>query len=246
MLGLALDSAGGMASAALWRDRAGSEDSSANQAFDMLAYRELPPESGKADQLILVVEQLLQSRSLSYGDLDVIAVNRGPGSFTGIRSAVALCRGLALATQRPVIGVTTHEALALSLVGDDVIGLSRPRPLMIAEDARRSQVYVQSFDVDLQPLGDVRACSPEIAAEELGFGPWDLGGSGAALVREHLDDHSVVTIVDEIGLDARAVALAASTRLIAGEKPMPGFDLLPLYIRAPDAVRPKPLVGELI
>lgn len=251
MLGLALDSAGQLASAALWTDGAGGGDNpdrgGAISSFALLGYQALPPEAGKADQLILVVEQLLENSGSSYQDLDVIAVNRGPGSFTGIRSAVALGRGLALATQRPVIGLTTHEAIAANIGPDDVVDPTdrRSRRLMIAEDARRGQVYRQCFDTDLRPLDDLSAEAPDVTAQMLTRGRWQLGGSGASLVRENLDDIVDVTMVDDACLDAKGVAIAANARLVLGETPISGFDLQPLYIRPPDAVRPKPLVSRL-
>lgn len=247
MLGLALDSAGYQASAALWADRAGDEDGETITPFTLLGYLELSPENGKADQLILVVEQLLEACASSYRDLDVIAVNRGPGSFTGIRSAVALGRGLALASKLPVIGVTSHEALAARLHHDEVDDPDhhRSRSLMIAEDARRGQVYCQSFDTDLRPESELRAEAPDVLAKELACGRWRLLGSGAPLVRACADAAADVVMADDIRLDASGVAIAASARLVAGEMPTAGFDLLPLYVRPPDAVRPKPLVSPV-
>lgn len=236
MLGLALDSAGQQASAAIWTG-------AASTSFALLDDRELPPDEGKADQLILVVEQLLETTGLKYQDLDVIAVNRGPGSFTGIRSAVALGRGLALATGCPVIGVTTHEALAATFGPVDDASLRRRPRRLIVQDARRGQVYSQCFDANLKPIDELRVETPEVAAECLRDGQWLLFGSGASLVQECLDDAADVTSVDDACLDARAVAMAAAARLSGGEAPIPGFDLTPLYIRPPDAVRPKPLVS---
>ncbi len=251
MLGLALDSAGPLASAALWsdeaEDRAKRGAGEKSDACTLVAYRELPPEAGKADQLILVVEQLLEASGSSYRDLDVIAVNRGPGSFTGIRSAVALGRGLALATGRPAIGVTSHEALAASMdfdLGADKAD-QQPRSLMIVEDARRGQVYCQSFDSALTPLDAPRAETPEAVARKLACGHWHLAGSGAPLVGTWLNDTADVTLIDKASLDAKGVVRAAAARLAVGEKPLAGFDLMPLYVRPPDAIRPKPLVSPI-
>lgn len=84
MLGLALDSSAKTASAALC---------ATSTSLTLLGCLALPPERGKADQLILVVEKLLDDADVGYRDLEFIAVNRGPGSFTGIRSAVALGEG---------------------------------------------------------------------------------------------------------------------------------------------------------
>ncbi len=247
MLGLALDCAGLQASAALWSD--GPEDplergvERGGEVFSLIAFQALASGAGKADQLILVVEQLLETSLFSYQDLDIIAVNRGPGSFTGIRSAVALGRGLALATGLPAIGITTHEALAAGMGSDrGSTAAQEPSCLMIVEDARRGQVYCQSFGPDLQPLDDPGAEAPEDVARKLAHGRWRLAGSGGSLVLPWLDSTADVTLIEEVSLDARAVARSAADRLAAGEKPIAGFDLLPLYIRPPDAVRPKPLV----
>lgn len=259
MLGLALDSAGGFASTALWTDETGRTDAAgrtrepdqcdAATPFTLLGYRALLPKTGKADQLILVVEQLLGETGRGYLDLDVIAVNRGPGSFTGIRSAVALGRGLALAAKRPVLGVTTHEARAANIGRDEVIGSDdQPESLMIVEDARRGEVYRQDFGVDGRPSGAIAAESPDQAAKALTSGRWCLAGSGAALVLDGLNadqDGIGLRVAGDAGLDARDVALAAHIRLASGEAPIPGFDLRPLYIRPPDAALPKPLVTPI-
>ena len=254
MLGLALDSAGLIATAALWAGDAvtagGDEETVPNRSssakarpsFQLLAHHTLPPETGKADQLITVVEALLGETGRRYQDLDVIAVNRGPGSFTGIRSAVALGRGLALATGCPVIGVTSHETIAASIGANaSAVQGEPPRRLMVAEDARRGQVYRQAFDQELSPLGGIVAEAPEEAASALAAGRWLLAGSGADLVEEALSGAEVM-VKDHI-LDAGIVALAAERRLARGDQSIAGFDLAPLYIRPPDAIRPKPLIS---
>lgn len=251
MLGLALDSAGSLASAALWRGKVEGETEPKHlpetSSPEILGYKELSPEIGKADQLILVVEQLLLAVDLAYQDLDVIAVNCGPGSFTGIRSAVALARGLALATGRPTIGVTSQEALAARIGVDEppLAQEDQQRSLMIAEDARRGQVYCQSFRPDLKPHTDPRAEAPETVASLLSSGRWRLAGSGVASVQGNLNDTADVTIVQGTSLSAEGVAIAAFRRLMSGEAPNAGFDLVPLYIRGPDAIKPKPLVSPV-
>ncbi|MGI9435214.1 MAG: tRNA (adenosine(37)-N6)-threonylcarbamoyltransferase complex dimerization subunit type 1 TsaB [Geminicoccaceae bacterium] len=232
-LGLALESAGELASAALWRHQAGPF------SFDVLAHAALAPGRGKADQLILVVEDLLDECHLAYRDLDVIAVNRGPGSFTGVRSAVALARGLALAAKCPVIGVTSHEVIALA-AGPDVDGR---RSLMVAENARRGEVYRQCFDAKLRPLDAIRAEKPDVAMTVLGEGRWRLVGTGAFMIDEASDEQADAEVIATGTSDARGVAAAAARRLAAGEAPIPGVQLQPLYIRPPDAAPPTPLVA---
>ncbi|MGI9489017.1 MAG: tRNA (adenosine(37)-N6)-threonylcarbamoyltransferase complex dimerization subunit type 1 TsaB [Geminicoccaceae bacterium] len=252
MLGLAIDSANQTATAALWRDaRPGPNvdpksdaDCGAGADFGapaVLASEALPPETVKADQLILVIERLLREQGLGYQDLDMIAVNRGPGSFTGIRSAVALVRGLALAAGLPVLGVTSHEAIAAGLGHDPVSGKT-----MIVLDARRGEVYAQAFAADGHPRGEIEAKAPALVAAALSEGRWRLAGSGAALVAAQLADDRDVEIIETPPVDAGMVMLAAAGRLSAGETPAPGFALKPLYVRAPDAVPPTPLISKSI
>ncbi|MEM8949860.1 MAG: tRNA (adenosine(37)-N6)-threonylcarbamoyltransferase complex dimerization subunit type 1 TsaB [Pseudomonadota bacterium] len=237
MLGLAIDTADRTASAALWRLDDGLDRDGESKRPEILAIDSLPPEMGKADQLILVVERLLSEQALDYPDLEVITVNRGPGSFTGIRSGVALTRGLALAAGLPVFGVTSHEALLADLEP------SRGRSTMIALDARRGEVYVQAFAPDGQPLGEIEVKAPALAADDLKSGAWRLAGSGTALISESLSNDADVDVIATEPVDAGKVIRAVTARLSAGETPASGFTLQPLYVRAPDAVPPTPLIA---
>ena len=232
MLGLAIESANREASAALWRW------DNARRSLNIVDQGKLPPENGKADQLITIVEEILSRQDLEYRDLDLLAVNRGPGSFTGIRSAVALVRGLALATGLPVHGITSHEALAAELGGDDDGGSS-----LIALDARRGEVYVQVFGEDGRPKSDIEGKAPAIVATELGAGRWRLAGSGARLILDHCADRTDIRVIEMPPLDACMVARASAARQMANQTAVSGFELRPLYVRAPDAVPPTPLVG---
>ncbi|WP_128513999.1 tRNA (adenosine(37)-N6)-threonylcarbamoyltransferase complex dimerization subunit type 1 TsaB [Tabrizicola thermarum] len=94
-----------------------------------------PMEKGQAERLIPLLEEVLAEGGIGWRDLRALAVGTGPGNFTGVRIAVAAARGLALGLGIPAVGVTRLEALAHGL----------PRPLVVIEDARRDQVYVQLF-----------------------------------------------------------------------------------------------------
>jgi tRNA threonylcarbamoyladenosine biosynthesis protein TsaB len=195
-----------------------------------LAYRALPSSRGQADRLVELIEAALAEAELSYGDLDLIAVDHGPGSFTGVRTGVAAARGLALATGLAVLPVSSLETVA---------GAARPAAgaiVLAAQDARRGEVYVQTFDDRVRPRGAPQAMPPERAAAGLG-GPVLLVGSGARLICAHLPQDAQA-IAMPAGPDARLVAEAAIRRLRAGARPVAGFDLHPLYLRAPDARLP--------
>jgi tRNA threonylcarbamoyladenosine biosynthesis protein TsaB len=231
---LAIDSAGESCSAALWdQGRPGPEG--------LLAYRMCEPARGQAERLIELVEAVLGDAGLGYDGLGVLAVNHGPGSFTGIRSAVAAARGLALATGLGVVAVSSLEALAAGL-RPDLEG-----DVLAALDARRGEVYAQRFGADLRPVGEPRAMPPgEAAALAIAdpiAGPLRLVGSGAPLVRAHLPA-AFPAVIETVQADARVVALCAARRLAEGERPVSGFAVRPLYLRAPDARPPAPLVAR--
>jgi tRNA threonylcarbamoyladenosine biosynthesis protein TsaB len=234
---LAIDSAGESCSAALW-----DEARPARQA--LLAWRVADPGRGQSERLIGLVETVLADAGTGYEALGALAVCHGPGSFTGLRTAVAAARGLALAAGLDVVAVSSLEALAGGLrpdLGGEVLA---------ALDARRGEVYAQRFGPDLRPLpgpgGEPRALPPQDVAAWLAAdvadaaGPLRLVGSGAHLVQAQLPA-AVTAVVETVQADARLVALCAARRLAAGERPVPGFAVRPLYLRAPDARLPAQL-----
>lgn len=100
--------------------------------------RHEPMDKGQAERLLPLLEELLAEAGLGWGDLTRLAVGTGPGNFTGVRISVAAARGLALGLGIPALGVTRLEALAHGL----------PRPITVIEDARRDEVYVQTFTAE--------------------------------------------------------------------------------------------------
>lgn len=105
-------------------------------------------------------EALLAEAGVARAQLDAIACGRGPGAFTGVRLAVAIAQGLALALDRPVLAVSTLAALALEAEGHDSI--------LAAIDARMGEVYAGLFGRDadglVSPLGEERLAAPATLA----------------------------------------------------------------------------------
>jgi tRNA threonylcarbamoyladenosine biosynthesis protein TsaB len=230
MILLAIEAAGDSCSVALW-DCSDIHDG-------LLTWRGLEPARGQAERLIGLVEAVLGEAGLRYDALGALAVNRGPGSFTGLRSGVAAARGLALAAGLGVVAVTSLEALACGLRS------GMPGDVLAALDARRGEVYAQRFTPDLVPLpgpaGQPRAMPPREAAAGIA-GPVRLVGSGAGQIQAVLPA-GVASLLEPVRLDARLVARCAARRLAAGERPVAGFEVRPLYLRPADARPPAPLV----
>jgi tRNA threonylcarbamoyladenosine biosynthesis protein TsaB len=175
---------------------------------------------GHQERLAPMARQVMAEAGLAFERLDRIAVTVGPGSFTGLRVGIAFAKGLALALDRPAVGIGTLEALAA-----EADGLVFP-----AIDARRGQLYLQAFE-DGRALMAPDALTADAAAArlaELARGrSFTLVGSGAALLADFAPSARVIAAE---GADARHVA-----RLAAAREPGP---LKPLYLRSPDAKLP--------
>lgn len=85
-------------------------------------------------------DELLARAGINKSQLDAIAVGRGPGAFTGVRLAIALVQGMALALDKPVLPISTLAALAMQASGDEAI--------LAAIDARMGEVYLGCFRRD--------------------------------------------------------------------------------------------------
>ena len=88
------------------------------------------------EKLLPAVDWLLAENGIDRRDLELFAVTRGPGSFTGVRIGLATLQGLALALHRPVCAMSTHEAIAFGESGR----------VAVADDAGRGELYVSVFE----------------------------------------------------------------------------------------------------
>ena len=73
---------------------------------------------GHAEALMPLIARVMKHAALAFTTLDRIAVTTGPGSFTGLRVGLSAARGIALAADRPVVGVTTLTSYAAPVVSD--------------------------------------------------------------------------------------------------------------------------------
>jgi len=184
---------------------------------------------GHAERLMPMVETVLAEAGLGYPDLDQIAVTVGPGTFAGLRIGLATARALALAARLPIRGLTTLHALALAAAAGDA------RPVAVAIDARRDQVYGQVFARHAAPEGEPALWPAAAFAARLPAGPVLVVGSGARKVAAETARGDVDWTVEPLDPDAAILALEAE-RLgpPPATAPAPG----PLYLRPPDARLP--------
>jgi tRNA threonylcarbamoyladenosine biosynthesis protein TsaB len=218
---LALDSSGGACSAALWRRDA------------VVARRHREMMRGHAGALMPMIVETMAEAGETLRALTAVAVTVGPGAFTGIRIGLAAARGIGLAANIPVVGVTTFAAVAAAVPHVE----RADRKLLVLLDSKRGDVFIQEFTSGRVAVGSPAILSPDAMSHRLASGSYVLAGDGIAVVRPCLDaanldvDYSTV----EGPADAFWVALLAG-RSVAERTGLPPT---PLYLRAPE-VRSSP------
>jgi len=191
--------------------------------------------------LMAMAESLLKNLEVSLRDIGLIAVSRGPGSFTGVRIGVSAAKGLAWGLDIPVCGVSTLEAMAYQTPEPGVM-------LCPVMDARRNQVYNALFswnDGELVRLCKDRAISLDDLTAELDAeldAPCLLIGDGAAISFDHLKSSGIDCRIAPDLLrwqTAYGVALASVTA-----EHIPAAMLEPSYLRPPQAERVRGALSE--
>ncbi|NHT74518.1 tRNA (adenosine(37)-N6)-threonylcarbamoyltransferase complex dimerization subunit type 1 TsaB [Rhizobiaceae bacterium CRRU44] len=176
---------------------------------------------GHAERLMGFIDEALEAAGLEMDKVDRIAVTIGPGSFTGIRVGVATARGLGLALGRPVVGISVLQALATS-----VLATAPGHPVLIVTDAKREEVYLQTFDAAGQPMAEAEALDVGAARATFATFAGTISGSGASLLRE-----DAAAEASERPFDTADIAVVA--KLGAAADPATALPK-PLYLRGPD------------
>jgi tRNA threonylcarbamoyladenosine biosynthesis protein TsaB len=189
----------------------------------LLAHRFEEMVRGHAEALAPMVQEAMTESGLAFEALDRLAVTTGPGTFTGQRVGLAFMRGLRVALEKPLTGVTTLEAMAFASVSGG------RGPTAAIHDAKRDEAYLLLWEGGVI-LPDMVLPFAEAVSRIKAFGPCALAGSGAAVAAKALDSRFVMTEIRQP--DAFWVGRLAMTRPPTDKAPAP------LYLRAPDAKLP--------
>ena len=192
---------------------------------------------GHAEALIPMIGAVLEAAELGLEDLTRIGVTVGPGTFAGLRVGLSAARGFGLSHDIPIVGVSTLEAVAVTLPEPEA---DQPlRAGVIAFDARNDEVYLQIVD----PLGTLVVAPSVIdlktAAEAVPEGLVNLSGSGAPKLADALaalERSSDVAVVDESLCAPQAEWIARPALVAPDDRVGPPS---PLYLRPPDAKEPE-------
>lgn len=181
---------------------------------DLVASEQVTTDRRHAEEITPMIASVLAASDWNMADVDVFAVDIGPGRFTGLRVGLATVRSLALAIGAPVVGITSLELLAADHLG----------AVNAVVDARRSEVFQQRF-VDGVASGQAMVGPAVDMATLIETGDVILG-DGAD---RYLDAYEGIRHVS--GREPQATTLA---RLAFDRTPVPGPEVEPLYLRDAD------------
>jgi tRNA threonylcarbamoyladenosine biosynthesis protein TsaB len=193
----------------------------------------LSKEETHSKHLMDMIKAALRISGLNFSDLDGFAVTRGPGSFTGLRIGISTIKGLVVASEKPVVGVSSLEALAFQ------VSYSRDLICPIL-DARRGEVYFSRYrflNGHLKKQTKERVAPPDQAVEDLNESCLFVG-NGALLYKE-----MILEKMGELASFAPLIknTIRASTMAYLSMAKFENNDtddiekILPYYIRKSDA-----------
>jgi len=181
---------------------------------------------GHAETLIPVIADTMKAAGLDFAELDRIATTVGPGSYTGLRVGISAAKGLALASGKPTVGITTLAAFSAPLIEEDPAV-----PVVAAIDARHGNVYFHMAGAGQRVLLSARHASLENAIQTISGGPIRLVGPGANLLAAKWPRHSGTA---PVSVDVRSKpSIEWVARLAASAEPLRS-PAKPLYLRAAD------------
>jgi tRNA threonylcarbamoyladenosine biosynthesis protein TsaB len=190
-------------------------------------------EQTHSKHLLDMVHAVIREAGLTLSALDGFAVTRGPGSFTGLRIGISSVKGLALATNKPVVGISSLETLAQQVTPTSELIC----PLI---DARKGQIYTSLYRYGSRGLS--RQLEERVLAPQEGLHNIDercvFVGSGAVLYRgviaDKLGDLACFATREQHIIQATTLANLALKRFEKGDAGQVD-DLVPRYIRKSDA-----------
>ncbi|MEO8298676.1 MAG: tRNA (adenosine(37)-N6)-threonylcarbamoyltransferase complex dimerization subunit type 1 TsaB [Burkholderiales bacterium] len=202
--------------------------------------RRLPGGAAASASLLAAVQALLAEAGFTLQDLDAVAYGRGPGAFTGLRTACSVAQGLAVGAGKPVIALGTLAAVAQAARRQGAPGLR----VWAALDARMGEIYAALYECDASPADDSPTppwrClqgpalyTPQALVAAVAARPAPLAGNA---LRAYPDMAAGLTGLDTVSLwpqaepDGAALAALARSAWLRGEGGDPA-DALPLYVR---------------
>jgi tRNA threonylcarbamoyladenosine biosynthesis protein TsaB len=196
------------------------------EAGKLIAQESLGMKRGHAEALMPLIARVMKESGVAFASLDRIAVTTGPGSFTGLRVGLSAARGIALAANKPVVGLTTLSAYAAPVVSQNL-----EQPVISAIDARHDHVYFQVVSGNGSPLVRPRVAPIEEALGAARFGAPHLVGNAAEILSQRWPAQAL----PPFKVDAQSAPDIAWVAWLGAAVSPNTAPARPFYLRAPDA-----------
>ncbi len=221
MVALAVETSGGRGSVLVAR------------GTQVLASNTFKVEQQHGVQLLPTVDALTKKAGLSPTDFEVVHVSGGPGSFTGLRIGITFAKAMAFALDCKVVRVPSLDVLA-----QNALDLNpRPDRVISIFDAKRGNVFGRTFELrddHYEPIDDPKERAPSDYLAK--HSPATILGAGVERHREVIDEASGISVAgSEFNFGRAEWVLQLGTQMAARNEFTALNDLIPIYIRKPDA-----------
>tara|TARA_R110002095_G_scaffold36908_1_gene34419 strand:- start:72 stop:728 length:657 start_codon:yes stop_codon:yes gene_type:complete len=183
---------------------------------------------GQDITLLPKLQKLLTEHNLTFQDLDRLVTTRGPGSFTGIRVALATAQGLSFAADRPALGIDSFSWVMKTYLKE----VNPAQSVLVLLASLRLELYGQLFTKEGEAVGTAFSLSPEDIAKTPAFKGALCLGNGAHHMKAH--DFKIDSFMPQ-GIQLAKLALDIP------EIDFEQYPCLPLYVREADTTKAKTL-----
>ncbi len=186
-----------------------------------------------AERLHVYINTVLKEAKVIQKNIDAIAVSKGPGSYTGLRIGISAAKGLCYALDKPLISVSTLEALAHQVKCENGFIV----PML---DARRMEVYSAVFNSNYNQIRDIQAqiLNEDAFAEYLEKGKVYFIGNGVEKTKTLISHLNAIFIESKLPSSNEMSQLAYNKYKISDTEDVAYFE--PYYLKDFVALKPKP------
>ncbi len=214
MYSLAFDTTGASCSVALYKE---------NHSVEVF---EKSMDFGQSETLIPAIRDILENNKLSVGDLSLITVCTGPGSFTGVRSSISAARAFGIAKENlEVMGISAFEAYVSCLQEEELSNIN-----VVVIETKRDDFYYQLFDKNRHKISEAKAACKEDIIEELKSKKLTIVGDGVERFLFNPTGLQIAHLKMLSNLPIENLALLGIKKFENKEFNFPK----PVYLRAPD------------
>ena len=183
---------------------------------ELLAFIESDEPNIHSQKLAVFIKEICAIQNIEINKLSAIAVSEGPGSYTGLRIGVSIAKGICYASKLPLIAVDTLQSLANASLIINEITIKKNALLMPMIDARRMEVYLAGYDLNLKKIINTKPIILDTAFYNSITQPTYVFGNGALKI-EKCNFNDNLIFIPEINFSAKHLGNIAVNKFISNQ-----------------------------